>query len=348
MNILKSRYLLKCAIPYIIQVLVKYCLSTGMVRITHLLRKPINKEKTYYNSVWLVLQKYLNRNCNLSVANWSQSAIKNTPSSDSLLTNFAPTSAFLQAGLWSCSGRPSDFPEASPKLTKERPVQHLKKGRSWSGVSRVLLLLTALVFQYLYFSFKALKNIRAFILLAFMFHMFSLSAQTPRKDSGADGPIAGQSDIIPLKIGHKVPEEFWAKEHLFYINGDTVRKTLHEYKGKLLILDFWMIGCSKCFLHQKEINYYKKLYGDKLAVIMVNGVKTKNNYASIHSYLKNEWFRSLGLESFSSIIESSYLDQLLQPAGYPMYYWINQYGILQTVTYRNLLDRDYVAPFLEK
>lgn len=266
-----------------------------------------------------------------------------------LATDFFPvntglSSAFYAIRFESASG----FHRCDPLKFRCRLDENPRKGRSWSGVSRVLLLLTALVFQYLYFSFKALKNIRAFILLALMFHMFSLSAQMPRRDNGADGPIAGQSDIIPLKIGHKVPEEFWTKEHLFYINGNTVRKTLHEYKGKLLILDFWMIGCSKCFLHQKEINYYKKLYGDKLAVIMVNGVKTKNNYASIHSYLKNEWFRSLGLESFSSIIESSYLDQLLQPAGYPMYYWINQYGILQTVTYRNLLDRDYVAPFLEK
>ncbi|WP_282637466.1 TlpA family protein disulfide reductase [Sphingobacterium thalpophilum] len=178
--------------------------------------------------------------------------------------------------------------------------------------------------------------------------MFSLSAQTPRRDSGADESKAAQSDIVPLKIGHKVPEEFWTKEHLFYINGDTVRRTLEQYKGKLLVLDFWMIGCSKCFLHQQEINYYKQLHRDDLAVIMVNGVKTKNNYASIHSFLKNEWFQSLRLDSFSSIIESSYLEQLLQPTGYPMYYWINEYGILQTVTYRNLLDRDYVAPFLEK
>jgi len=211
-----------------------------------------------------------------------------------------------------------------------------------------LIRISIIVFQYQSCLFIALQNLRAIFMLPLMFYMFSLSAQTPRKDSGANGLITRQSDIISLKIGHKVPEEFWTKEHLFYINGDTVRRNLQEYKGKLLILDFWMIGCSKCFLHQKEINYYKKLYGGELAVIMVNGVKTKNNYASIHSYLKNEWFQSLGLGSFSSIIESTYLDQLLQPGGYPMYYWINKYGILQTITYRNLLDRDYVAPFLDK
>ncbi|MBL1411479.1 TlpA family protein disulfide reductase [Sphingobacterium faecale] len=175
-------------------------------------------------------------------------------------------------------------------------------------------------------------------LLSFIltFKIFGQKADSDRK-----------SEVVTLKIGHKVPDEFWTHEHLFYVNGDTVRRNLQEYKGRLLILDFWMIGCSKCFLHQKEINHYKELYKDELAVVMVNGVKTKNNYASIHSYLNNKWFLSLGLESFSSIIESTYLEEMFQPDGYPMYYWINHFGILQTITFRNILDRNYVAPFLD-
>ncbi|TWI16476.1 hypothetical protein IQ31_04320 [Sphingobacterium siyangense] len=236
------------------------------------------------------------------------------------LNNFAPTSAFYAIGSEFSSG----FHRAIPIKTRCRPDENPMKCRNSAGIGRVMLCCIAVV------------------------SMFSLSAQTPRKDSGADGQLTKQSDIVPLQVGRKVPEEFWTKEHLFYINGDTVRRNLQEYKGKLLVLDFWMIGCYTCFLHQKEINYYKQLYKDELTVVMVNGIKTKNNYSSIHRFLKNEWIQGLGLESFSSIIESSYLDQLLQPGGYPMYYWINKYGILQTVSYRNLLDRNYVAPFLDK
>jgi len=211
-----------------------------------------------------------------------------------------------------------------------------------------LIRVSIIIFQFLICFLKALKTTTILLTCIAVVSMFSLSAQTPRRDSGANGLITGQSDIVPLQVGHKVPEEFWTEEHLFYINGDTVRRNLQEYKGKLLVLDFWMIGCYTCFLHQKEINYYKQLYKDELTVVMVNGIKTKNNYSSIHRFLKNEWIQGLGLESFSSIIESSYLDQLLQPGGYPMYYWINKYGILQTVSYRNLLDSNYVAPFLDK
>lgn len=157
----------------------------------------------------------------------------------------------------------------------------------------------------------------------------------------------GVKETRPLQIGHKVPEDFWTTEHLFYINGDTVRKTLEEHKGKMLVLDFWMIGCSKCFLHQKEISHFKSKYKDDLAVVMVNGIRTKNDYSRIHQFLTNDWIKGLGLTHFSSIIESKYLEDLFVPPGYPSYYWINRLGYVQTITFRNLLDREYKAPFLE-
>ena len=162
---------------------------------------------------------------------------------------------------------------------------------------------------------------------------------------GQEAVVSGS--IVPLKIGDRVPDDFWTEEHLFYVDGDTVRMTLEKYKGKLLVLDFWMVGCSNCFFHQKEINYFKTLYSNELAVVMVNGVKTKNDYNGIHRFLKGDWVTGLGLTSLSSIIESSYLDNLFNPGAYPAYYWINRQGIVQTITFRNLLDRDYRAPFLD-
>ncbi len=60
-----------------------------------------------------------------------------------------------------------------------------------------LVIVFLLVFQsYLSCFLKALKNIRAFIVLALMFHMFSLSAQTPRKDSGANGLLTVSGTVI--------------------------------------------------------------------------------------------------------------------------------------------------------
>ncbi|RKF41940.1 hypothetical protein BCY89_00025 [Sphingobacterium siyangense] len=172
--------------------------------------------------------------------------------------------------------------------------------------------------------------------------MFSLSAQTSRKESGADGLLK------VVSLGEKVPADFWTKKHLFYSNGDTIRRSFEQYKGKLLVLDFWFSGCTKCLLHQKEISYFKQKYADSLIVIMVNSKNTKDNYEKIQHMTQQDWFKKLGINNFSSIIDDEYLSQILPSNGYPTYFWINNYGILQLITFRNLLNRNYQAPFIDK
>lgn len=153
---------------------------------------------------------------------------------------------------------------------------------------------------------------------------------------------------MPLILGQKVPEEFWTREHLFYINGDTVRKTLEEHRGKLLVLDFWTSGCTKCLLHQKDINHYKQKYANDLLVVMVNSRRSREDFAKIDAYYHSERFARLGLGGLVSIIEDSYLEKLFGHIGYPSYFWINRWEYLQTMTYRNFLDSDYTLPFIDR
>ncbi|MCY4779649.1 hypothetical protein ORI89_08295 [Sphingobacterium sp. UT-1RO-CII-1] len=165
-------------------------------------------------------------------------------------------------------------------------------------------------------------------------------AQEPR-NGGATG-----SKVSEISIGHKVPEEFWTKEHLFYINGDTVRKTLEEHKGKMIVLDFYSSGCAVCLVHQKDIKTYTDKYKDDLVVIMVNSVKTRDNYYSLDSLYHKGYFDKFQIYDFESIIEDDYLMQFFPYSSYPHYVWITYQGRLQLRTYRNLLDPNYVAPFI--
>lgn len=159
--------------------------------------------------------------------------------------------------------------------------------------------------------------------------------------------VEGQTQGNAIMLGQKVPDDFWTKEHLFYINGDTVRKSLEEHKGKIIVLDFWMTGCTRCLLHQKDIQIYRNMYPDEILVLMVNSKKTKDNYSRIETLYNSSRFQNLGLKNLISIIEDTYLDSLFTHVGYPTYFWINSFGYLQTITFRNYLDHNYQPPFID-
>lgn len=157
----------------------------------------------------------------------------------------------------------------------------------------------------------------------------------------------GVERMEPLMVGLTVPDEFWTTKHLFYIDGDTIRKDLTEYKGKLLVLDFWSTSCASCIAHREEISYFTDKYSDHLAVVMVNPKKTNDDLSRIRAFDKR--FYVPDTNSFlETIIEDKILQELFKFSGYPHYVWINRYGYIQTTTFRNLLDRGYVAPFIDE
>ncbi|MCY4781539.1 hypothetical protein ORI89_17925 [Sphingobacterium sp. UT-1RO-CII-1] len=164
-------------------------------------------------------------------------------------------------------------------------------------------------------------------------------AQEPRQ--------SGATSQEEVRIGRGVPVNFWTKEHLFYVNGDTVRKTLEEHKGKMLVMDFWFSGCSRCLLHQKDIRTFIDEYADDLVVVMVNSKKTREDFDKINTLYQKGFFKKFGIEHFETIIEDDYLASILPSTSYPHYAWINSLGVLQLRTFRNLLDRNYVAPFID-
>ncbi|TYR35119.1 thioredoxin family protein [Sphingobacterium phlebotomi] len=206
--------------------------------------------------------------------------------------------------------------------------------------------LALICFSRRLFSLTALKNIRILCLGFLCFMLFNLSDAWAQ--SAESRTAEGQTEIQPLQIGRRVPEDFWTKEHLFFINGDTIRKTLEEHRGKMLVLDFWFSGCSPCLIHQKEIREFVSEYPDDLAVVMVNSIKTKEDYDTIKKRYQNGRFKQFGVDEVESIIEDEYLSALFPSTSYPHYIWINHLGLLQLRTYRNLLDKNYVAPFIEK
>ncbi|MGJ1213391.1 peroxiredoxin family protein [Sphingobacterium multivorum] len=130
------------------------------------------------------------------------------------------------------------------------------------------------------YSLRELLTIRTLLVIATVFHMFSLSAQTPRRDSGADG----LKIIKPLKIGDTVPDGFWtASLNAMYNRSNKNTVTLNELKNrKLIILDFWATWCGACIgsiqkyvktdaYTDADIAFLGVTYQDKEEVTKFNG-----------------------------------------------------------------------------
>lgn len=138
-------------------------------------------------------------------------------------------------------------------------------------------------------------------------------------------------EVKPLMVGQRVPEGFWTKQHLFYMDGDTVRKDLSEYKGKLLVLDFWATWCAICLAQMKEKQLLFSTYPDETTFLMVNSLRTKDKYEAIQARKDKISESSLG-GKIESIIEDSYLQGLFPTKSYPRYVWIGPSGNVVAIT----------------
>lgn len=192
------------------------------------------------------------------------------------------------------------------------------------------------------YNFKAVAWLALPVILSSYVFVNSAFAQS-RNDSGA-GVKVEQS--LRLSVGQKVPADFWTRQHLFYDQGDTIRRDLSAYKGKLLVLDFWFIGCSSCLLHQKEIEKAKERYGDAMAVLMVNNLPKWNKVDDFNQFYTSGRYKDYGMSKFSSIIYDDYLYDLFGSVAYPLYVWISPEGMIRAITNMNLFDPLYMDPLL--
>jgi len=191
-----------------------------------------------------------------------------------------------------------------------------------------LVIVFLLVFQfYLTCYLKALKNIRAFIVLALMFHMFSLSAQTPRKDSGADG----LTKIKRLYVGDTVPDELWAamlpvanhsegKEHI----------QLKDYKGrKLILIDCWATTCKSCLEGLPKIQQLQYKYPDASFLL-----------ATLQQDRAAQYLKDNGYTLMSFIDTRATLFQYFPYTWIPYYIWISEGKVVATTQATEVTDEN--------
>ncbi len=166
---------------------------------------------------------------------------------------------------------------------------------------------------------------RVLLVLIALVSMFSLSAQTPRKDSGADG----LKEISMLTVGQKVPEAFWTCKYKFYSNGDTLTRTLEHLRGNPIVFDFWASWCSPCISSLKETSSFIDKLTEKGSFIAVTFENSK---------IADRIWKQHGLHP-PCIIEDKLLKQYFPHASVPQVIWIDAEGIVRHQTSQEPLSQ---------
>lgn len=187
----------------------------------------------------------------------------------------------------------------------------------------------------IYYLYKAFKSKRALAILVCLVHMFSLSAQTPRQDSGAKGPIP----IVALRVGDYVPDDFWSHKVKIYNQGDTALVELAHYRGKPLLLDFWSTSCGACIYYFSKLIDIQKYYKGTLNVLLVNSFVKRDNYKKIDGMADDV----LRTHNLPSVYQDDYLIKLFPHDPIPHYVWISDEGRVSAITIKELVNIDQIG-----
>lgn len=119
-------------------------------------------------------------------------------------------------------------------------------------------------------------------------------------------PVLGQGKVVGLKAGDTVPLDLLNERRLSIdfsspIAGVVPTKSiaLSDFKGKLIILDFWGTWCSSCLARFPKLKLLQDKYKNELAIIIVNNEPLKKTYGLLSSRLKEraELFYNIVLDT---------------------------------------------------
>lgn len=128
--------------------------------------------------------------------------------------------------------------------------------------------------------------------------------------------------LSPLKIGDELPDSLLTG----IVNYPTANARLHDFKGKLLILDFWDKGCSACISAFPKMEKLQEQFENEVQFLLV----TNNTEAELESLFK----RSAIIKGakLPLVIGDSLLHNLFPHILVPFHVWVNRDGYVIEIT----------------
>ncbi|HEX7905434.1 MAG TPA: TlpA disulfide reductase family protein [Chitinophagaceae bacterium] len=149
-------------------------------------------------------------------------------------------------------------------------------------------------------------------------------------------------DYKPLKIGEKVPDILFDKIENYTSN----KVRISDFKGKLLILDFWAVWCTVCIKQFPKLDSLQSMFKEEI-VIMPVGFDGREN-GSIKTFLQSRKGTQYEIK-MPTIIQNkqdTILERLFPFDGLPHEVWIDKDGKVIAITDHEKVSADNIKKVL--
>ncbi|TKT85998.1 TlpA family protein disulfide reductase [Dyadobacter frigoris] len=154
-------------------------------------------------------------------------------------------------------------------------------------------------------------------------------------------PARGQSVAAykPLQIGDTVPDV--TINNILHYKTPTAK--LSDFKGKLLILDFWATWCTPCVAMIPKMDSLQKQFEGKVQFLSV-AYQSEKEVAAFMTKLASRRGERIPIPE---VVGDKILNQLFYHNALPHYIWIDQDGIVKAVTGMKEVNNQNIESFLK-
>lgn len=141
-----------------------------------------------------------------------------------------------------------------------------------------------------------------------------------------------------LQVGDAVPPVHFS----LLLNHTTRQAKLSEFKGKLVILDFWATWCSPCIKMIPVMDSLQTRFRDKVQFLAV----TYQDEATVSKFLQQYTQRYGAQKSIPLITGDTALTKLFYHNQLPHYVWIDNKGVVQAITDMKAVTAENISSLL--